>query len=212
MDWLKLRTNLLLQRLRDDELIAIVKYELLWALFEERPDDKTASRYMTPTQLRKALAYSTRIQCDMDAQLQRLKNKRSADKSLYRKNKDLQDDSDVGPTPDRHRTDTGPTHQKRGEERRIDEKKESLKENASCDALVQKNSKPKKVFVKPTLNEICDEYYVRTNEVHTDAECVEFAERFLAHYDSVDWKVGKNPMKDWRACVRTWIHNEKNFK
>ena len=116
MDWLKLRTNLLLQRLRDDELIAIVKYELLWALFEERPDDKTASRYMTPTQLRKALAYSTRIQCDMDAQLQRLKNKRSADKSLYRKNKDLQDDSDVGPTPDRHRTDA-PEERRREENR-----------------------------------------------------------------------------------------------
>lgn len=28
--------------------------------------------------------------------------------------------------------------------------------------------------------------------------------RFLDYYSSNGWKVGKNPMKDWRAAVRTW--------
>lgn len=30
------------------------------------------------------------------------------------------------------------------------------------------------------------------------------AQRFIDYYTSNGWKVGKNPMKDWRAAVRTW--------
>ena len=72
--------------------------------------------------------------------------------------------------------------------------------------------KPKReVFEKPELFEISDEYFCRTGRTKTTEECDEFAEKFLAHYESVGWKVGKNPMKDWRACVRTWIHNEKIY-
>ena len=31
--------------------------------------------------------------------------------------------------------------------------------------------------------------------------------RFLDYYDANGWKIGKNPMKDWKACVRTWEKN-----
>jgi len=30
---------------------------------------------------------------------------------------------------------------------------------------------------------------------------------FIDHYTSNGWKVGKNPMKDWKAAVRTWEKN-----
>lgn len=30
------------------------------------------------------------------------------------------------------------------------------------------------------------------------------AEAFIDFYTSKGWMVGKNPMKDWKACVRTW--------
>ena len=30
------------------------------------------------------------------------------------------------------------------------------------------------------------------------------ADRFIAYYESNGWRVGRNPMKDWRAAVRTW--------
>ena len=30
---------------------------------------------------------------------------------------------------------------------------------------------------------------------------------WFAHYESNGWKVGRNPMKDWRAAIRTWVHN-----
>lgn len=35
---------------------------------------------------------------------------------------------------------------------------------------------------------------------------------FLAFYESNGWKVGKNPMKDWKAAVRTWQQKEKQSK
>lgn len=33
------------------------------------------------------------------------------------------------------------------------------------------------------------------------------AERFIDYYTSNGWRVGKNPMKDWKAAVRTWARN-----
>ena len=35
-------------------------------------------------------------------------------------------------------------------------------------------------------------------------------ELFINHYESNGWKVGKNPMKDWKAAVRTWESNNLN--
>ncbi len=33
-------------------------------------------------------------------------------------------------------------------------------------------------------------------------------ERFHAYYESNGWRVGKNPMKNWKAAVRTWEGNQ----
>lgn len=35
------------------------------------------------------------------------------------------------------------------------------------------------------------------------------AEGFVAYYDSNGWRVGKNPMKDWRAAVRSWAARDR---
>ncbi len=32
---------------------------------------------------------------------------------------------------------------------------------------------------------------------------------FCDHYESKGWLIGKTPMKDWRAAVRTWKHKDK---
>lgn len=34
------------------------------------------------------------------------------------------------------------------------------------------------------------------------------AEKFVSYYESNGWRVGKNPMKDWKAACRTWTRNE----
>lgn len=35
------------------------------------------------------------------------------------------------------------------------------------------------------------------------------ADRFVDYYTSNGWRVGKNPMKDWKAAVRTWNGKDK---
>lgn len=37
------------------------------------------------------------------------------------------------------------------------------------------------------------------------------AEKFCDYYASNGWKVGKNPMKDWRAAVRNWVRQEDRY-
>lgn len=56
-------------------------------------------------------------------------------------------------------------------------------------------------FKKPTVEEISKYCQERGN--HVDAQ------RFFDYYESNGWKVGKNPMKDWKATVRNWERNDK---
>lgn len=55
-------------------------------------------------------------------------------------------------------------------------------------------------FSPPSVREIED--YCREKGFLLDAE------RFVDYYASIGWRVGKNPMKDWRAAVRTWVKKD----
>lgn len=54
----------------------------------------------------------------------------------------------------------------------------------------------KKRFAPPSLDDV--KSYIREGGYNVDAE------RFMDYYGSNGWKVGKNPMKDWKATVRNW--------
>lgn len=56
-------------------------------------------------------------------------------------------------------------------------------------------------FTPPTIEDVKSYCSERGN--HVDAE------HFHAYYTANGWKVGKNPMKDWKAAVRTWERNDK---
>ena len=56
-------------------------------------------------------------------------------------------------------------------------------------------------FVKPSLKDV--EAYCRERRNSVSAEA------FMAFYESNGWKVGRNPMKDWKAAVRTWEQRER---
>lgn len=65
---------------------------------------------------------------------------------------------------------------------------------------VSKDIEPPKRFTAPTLEDVkayCEE---RKNNVDP--------ERFINYYTANGWKVGKNPMKDWKAAVRSWERND----
>lgn len=74
--------------------------------------------------------------------------------------------------------------------------KEKFKDNNTSININLTDSNNKGRFLKPTVNEIADYCIERKNNLD--------AETFYDFYESKDWKIGKNKMKEWRACVRTW--------
>lgn len=62
-------------------------------------------------------------------------------------------------------------------------------------------NKKQSKFQKPSLDEIRDYCRSRSNSVDP--------ELFYNFYESKGWMVGKNPMKDWQAAIRTWEISEK---
>lgn len=67
---------------------------------------------------------------------------------------------------------------------------------------VKDTVKVNRVFTPPTILEVKSYCLERGNSVD--------AEKWVNHYQSNGWMVGKNKMKDWRAAVRTWEKNEFN--
>lgn len=56
-------------------------------------------------------------------------------------------------------------------------------------------------FVPPTVEEVvafCEEAGITID-----------AERFVGYYESIGWKVGRNPMKDWKAAARSWAQRDR---
>lgn len=56
-------------------------------------------------------------------------------------------------------------------------------------------------FQKPTIAEIDAYCCERGNTID--------AEEFFNFYESKGWVIGKSPMKDWKACIRTWERNKR---
>ena len=78
-----------------------------------------------------------------------------------------------------------------------EEEKEREEENIYSSAAQKKTTR----FIPPSVEEVSQYCKERGNNVS--------AERFVDYYTANGWKVGINPMKDWKAAVRTWERNEK---
>ena len=62
---------------------------------------------------------------------------------------------------------------------------------------------PRGRFVKPSVEDVAG--YLQERGITTFE-----ASGFIDFYESVGWRVGNKPMKDWRAAVRTWETRHKN--
>ena len=80
-------------------------------------------------------------------------------------------------------------------EKEKDKEKENNKEN---------NKEKSGRFTPPTIEQVKEYCQERGNAVDPD--------RWFNYYSSNGWKVGKNPMKDWKAAVRTWENNDSNYQ
>lgn len=68
-----------------------------------------------------------------------------------------------------------------------------------------KRNKSAAGFAKPTCEQL------ETYAQHIDFASFD-AQDFLDHYEANGWKVGRVPMKDWQAAVRTWKRHQHDFK
>ena len=67
---------------------------------------------------------------------------------------------------------------------------------------VDKPANPRAPMKRPTLEEV--QACIAERGYNVDAEL------FMNHYESNGWKVGKNPMKSWRAALVTWQKRNAN--
>ena len=63
------------------------------------------------------------------------------------------------------------------------------------------DSNKKAFFKKPSLDEVKNYCILRKNNIDAQA--------FIDFYESKGWQIGKEKMKSWKACVRTWESREK---
>lgn len=77
-------------------------------------------------------------------------------------------------------------------------KKRKVKEKESKESnnIEREKAKTVKRFCPPTIEEV--QSYIQEKGYSVDAEA------FIAFYQSKDWMIGKNKMKDWRMAVVTW--------
>ena len=75
-----------------------------------------------------------------------------------------------------------------------------IEKEKEIDIDIDKEKKPPKRYTAPSLEDVKEYCAERKNNVD--------AERFIDYYTANGWKVGKNPMKDWKAAVRSWERND----
>jgi hypothetical protein len=76
--------------------------------------------------------------------------------------------------------------------------------NSSSSSSSLKEDYKKKTFQKPTVEQVAAYCKERNNLVDAQA--------FFDFYESKGWLVGKSPMKNWQAAVRTWEKTSCNYK
>ena len=77
----------------------------------------------------------------------------------------------------------------------------SYADSNSYSVIKIKDAKASSAFKKPQIVDVQMYCRERVNNIDPSA--------FMDFYESNGWKVGKNPMKDWRAAVRTWEQRSK---
>lgn len=100
---------------------------------------------------------------------------------------------DNGKTAERESKDTGKISQRTPKQEKEQEKEQEQDKEQMLSARAR-------AFVPPTVAEV--DAYIREKGYRVDAES------FVAFYASKGWRVGSQPMKDWRAAVVTWSKRE----
>ena len=85
------------------------------------------------------------------------------------------------------------------------EQEQEQREEELPDGSSKKSAAKRRRFAPPTAEEVAG-YDARWSAERGRAPCPPREhERFCAYYASKGWRVGRDPMKDWRAAWRGWV-------
>ena len=73
------------------------------------------------------------------------------------------------------------------------------------DSMLVKTASPYAKKIIPSMDEVIE--FIVLEKQFSQNE----AEKFFDYYQANGWRVGKNPMKDWKAAARNWLKNASNF-
>lgn len=85
--------------------------------------------------------------------------------------------------------------------RDIDIKRESIEREKNGDRS------PRTRFIKPTTDDILSYFTDYAYKKGISIDPVVESERFYNYYESNGWRVGRNPMRDYKAACRNWLLN-----
>ena len=84
---------------------------------------------------------------------------------------------------------------------REQEKEQEKEQDRDREQVLYKEKEKKEIFKRPTIEEVKNYCLERKNQIDPES--------FVAFYNSKGWKVGNQPMKDWKAAVITWERKSK---
>ncbi len=195
MDWMKVPTDeLLLPTRKNWEILALLKYQALYTQLEYEPNDTQMKRIFTKKEMdfvkNNRQVVEKIIKKDIESAE---KNRKSSKVSYERKNEKLKENKELEKNLQADCKNNTPPEKIREDKRRQDNKERDREGAASV--ATPPSSKTKR-FIAPTVEEVREYCQERGNSVD--------AERFVDFYTSKGWRIGKDPMKDWKATVRTW--------
>jgi DNA-binding Lrp family transcriptional regulator len=85
----------------------------------------------------------------------------------------------------------------------LENHKYNSKINNKVNNKINNTYAPTKIFKVPILNSVIDYF--------TEKDHMGEANKFFNYYESNGWKVGKNPMKNWKAAANNWINNSSKY-
>ena len=112
----------------------------------------------------------------------------------------LSENGKKGGRPAKNENQQKPIETNENQTKPTESQKEKEKKEKERNEKESENIIPLKRFIPPTVDEVALYCFERHNHVS--------AQKFVDYYSSNGWRVGKNPMKDWKAAVRTWERSE----
>lgn len=173
------------EQLEDDQLGRVFSAMMAYAFRDESPDFErgTAESYVWPA-----------IRNKIDACERKVKVKRTNGEKGGRpcKNENL----DKPEETENNQTEPKETSNEHDHDHDNEHEHEHVQEQEQEEKTTARSRKRAAPFTPPTPDEVSAYCRERVNTVD--------AERFCDFYASKGWRIGNQPMRDWRAAVRTW--------